>query len=124
MKSLRILHIFPLLVIIVVAAGSGYAQDAPGSPTTFEDLYSRSDFIGWIRVTEQRYEEIPYKHAGSEAQRTIVTIYNFIVLDEVKRRPEVPNEFVSMGGEYQNGTRIDQSHEFYFQVGEEIFVHL
>lgn len=128
MKAIRVERCI-LIIILALYGNSSYAQNGLGARTTFEDLYSRSDFIGWIKIIDQRYEMIPHKREDGKKANTIATISIFKAVDEIKRTSGTSNEFVSMGGDYPadhpyHGQTVYQTSEVYFETGDEIFVHL
>lgn len=129
MKIFTTLQQIALFAFLTLMGNPSHAQTPPESLTTLKNLYSRSDFIGWIEITDQRYEMIPYEREDGEKDYTIATINTFKVIEEIKRTPGTPNHFISIGGDYpeghpNHGRSVYQTSEVYFQPGEKIFVHL
>lgn len=128
MKTIRVERCI-LIIFLALYGNSSYAQNGLGARTTFEDLYASSDFIGWIKIVDQRHEMIPARREDGKKANTIAIINTFKALDEIKRTSGTPNQFVSMGGDYPadhpyHGQTVYQTSEVYFEIGDEIFVHL
>lgn len=113
---------FFLYCILVTFYSFSFGQDR--TSTTFEKLYSISDLVARVVITDKRYKKIEYEAIDNNTYLTLATIYTFDVIDNFKRAKDLPNEFVSMGGETEEGARITQSGEAYFEIGDEVLVHL
>lgn len=125
MKSLRISSHFALLASLLLATHFGFATGNRTPPTTFEQLYSASDLIARITITDLRYEHIDYQSDDGSTGKGLATVYTFDVVDEIKRgSPDLPDEFVSPGGKHKDGSESVWSNQAYFQIGDELLVHL
>lgn len=102
-----------------------FSQDTNRSSTTFEHIYAASDLIARITIKDLRYENIDYQEDNVTVGKGLATIYEFEIIDEIKKtQPSLPNEFVSAGGKHPDGSESVWSNQAYFEIGDELLVHL